>query len=267
MNQFKLPLTRDEILKLEDNYKKSNEIQQEERVMAIAVQAKERGFLTKEEFLEIGKWKTPRQNKNYANNDEEFIKEVTSVSFSGKASDELRIHVLTLLGGVNLRVASAILHLAFLPEKQTYPIMDVRALQTLGYKAKSEKEFNKMSKNEKIDFLEHAYRRKDGSFLEPCDEAKFLNHSCNSNILDTGKGFDIAVRNIKKGEEATYDYRVFYDDLNMPCSCGEVNCCKIVTCKHPVPKELEQLWSKKINFAFKLLNKVSQPLKINRRYQ
>ncbi len=144
MNQFKLPLTRDEILKLEDNYKKSNEIQQEERVMAIAVQAKERGFLTKEEFLEIGKWKTPRQNKNYANNDEEFIKEVTSVSFSGKASDELRIHVLTLLGGVNLRVASAILHLAFLPEKQTYPIMDVRALQTLGYKAKSEKEFNEI---------------------------------------------------------------------------------------------------------------------------
>ena len=131
----------------------------------------------------------------------------------------------------------------------------------------SEKEFNKMSKNEKIDFLEHAYRRKDGSFLEPCDEAKFLNHSCNSNILDTGKGFDIAVRNIKKGEEATYDYRVFYDDLNMPCSCGEVNCCKIVTCKHPAPKELEQFWSKKINSAFKLLNKVSQPLKINRRYQ
>ena len=38
-------------------------------------------------------------------------------------------------------------------------------------------------------------------------------------------GFDIVVGDIKKGEEATYDYRDFYDDVKMPCNCGEENCC------------------------------------------
>jgi uncharacterized protein len=125
----------------------------------------------------------------------------------------------------------------------------------------SKKEYNKMSEKEKEVFSEHAYRRKDGSFLMPCDETKFLNHSCNSNILDTQKGFDIVVKCIEKGEEATYDYRVFYDNLRMPCNCGETNCCKIVTCKHPVPKELKQFWEEKINSALKLANKVNQPIK------
>ncbi|MFA6099570.1 MAG: SET domain-containing protein [Patescibacteria group bacterium] len=127
--------------------------------------------------------------------------------------------------------------------------------------ALSEEEFNQMSEKEKEIFLEHAYRKKDGSYLMPCDETKLLNHSCDSNILDTGKGFDIVVKDIKQGEEATYDYRVFYDDLKMPCNCGENNCCKVITCEHPVPKELEQFWLEQINSALDLIDEVEQPLK------
>ena len=127
---------------------------------------------------------------------------------------------------------------------------------------RSKKEISRMSKQDKEIFLEFAYQRKDGSFLNPCDETKFLNHSCNSNILDTGKGFDIVVRGIKKGEEATYDYRVFYDkNFRMLCNCGERNCCKVVTCKHPVLEELNQFWMKKIDSSLKFVNKVGQPLK------
>jgi len=145
--------------------------------------------------------------------------------------------------------------------KKLVPKGTIICFECKNCKVLSEEKFNKMSEKEKEVFSEHAYRRKDGSFLMPCDETKFLNHSCNSNILDSGKGFDIVVKDIKKGEEATYDYRVFYDDLNMLCNCGESNCCKIVTCKHPVPKGLKQFWLKKINFALKLANKVEQPLK------
>jgi SET domain-containing protein len=39
--------------------------------------------------------------------------------------------------------------------------------------------------------------------------------------LGADPGFDIVVRDIKKGEELTYDYRDFYDDIKMQCHCGE----------------------------------------------
>ncbi|MCK9573595.1 MAG: SET domain-containing protein-lysine N-methyltransferase, partial [Candidatus Omnitrophica bacterium] len=58
-------------------------------------------------------------------------------------------------------------------------------------------------------------------FIAPCDETRYLNHSCNANILGADPGFDIVVRDIKKGEELTYDYRDFYDDIKMQCHCGE----------------------------------------------
>ncbi|MDD4013729.1 MAG: SET domain-containing protein [Candidatus Omnitrophica bacterium] len=120
--------------------------------------------------------------------------------------------------------------------------------------------FDKMSEAEKMKLLDWAYRKKDGTFVAPCDETKYINHSCNANVLGTEFGFDIAVRDIKKGEEATYDYRDFYDDVKMPCMCGEPNCCKVVTFMHPVPEELKEFWDKKVNSALKLVNKVKQPL-------
>ncbi len=119
----------------------------------------------------------------------------------------------------------------------------------------------KMTVKEKEAMLDYAYRKKDGSYIAPCDETRYLNHSCNANILGTESGFDIAVRDIKKGEEATYDYRDFYDDLIMQCCCREENCCKEVTFGHPVPPGLFKYWNEKTNAALKLVNKVDQPLK------
>lgn len=121
--------------------------------------------------------------------------------------------------------------------------------------------YDKMSEKEKKELLDYAYRKKDSTFLAPCGKTRYLNHSCNANILGVELGFDIVVRDIKKGEEATYDYRDFYDDVKIPCNCGEENCCKIIAFIHPVPKELKQFWAKKINSALKLVNKVKQPLK------
>ncbi|MDO9068653.1 MAG: SET domain-containing protein, partial [Deltaproteobacteria bacterium] len=74
-------------------------------------------------------------------------------------------------------------------------------------KATSKVVFQKLSSAQKEKLLFHAYTVKDGSVVMPCGDSKYMNHCCDSNILDTGKGYDIAVRDIKKGEEATYDYR------------------------------------------------------------
>jgi len=130
-------------------------------------------------------------------------------------------------------------------------------------KVLSKKEISELDKTKRNFVLEHAYTRKDGTYLMPCGEEIYLNHSCNSNILDSGLGFDIVVRNINIGEEATYDYRQFYDDSSyeMICNCKEKNCCKIVKCIHPVPKELRNFWNVKIKKSLTLINTVNQPLK------
>lgn len=124
----------------------------------------------------------------------------------------------------------------------------------------SQLRYDEMSQEEKRALLDYAYRKKDGTFVLPCDETRYLNHSCNANILGTEYGFDIAVSDIKKGEEATYDYRDFYEDVRMPCSCGEKNCCKVVEFIHPVPVALSEFWREKTDSALKHVNKVKQPL-------
>lgn len=91
---------------------------------------KRHDHLTKEKFLEICCWKAPRAFHHFKANSENEIIELTRKSF--KASDECaRIVSLVELNGVGYPIASAILHFKF-PNK--YPILDFRALESLGYK-------------------------------------------------------------------------------------------------------------------------------------
>lgn len=121
--------------------------------------------------------------------------------------------------------------------------------------------FDKMSVAQKEKLLFHAYTRKDGSVVHPCGDSIYMNHSCDPNVLDTGKGFDIVVRDIKKGQEATYDYRVFYDkDWGFECQCGAKNCCETFTCRRPLAPGVKAFWEKAIHPAMKRISKVSQPL-------
>ncbi len=121
--------------------------------------------------------------------------------------------------------------------------------------------YDKMSEKEKLELFDYAYRRENGTFIAFSDDTKYINHSCNANILGTELGFDIVVKDIEKGEEATYDYRDFYDEVEMACLCGEENCCKILKFIHPVRDDLKQFWKEKTDFALKLVNDVEQPLK------
>ena len=123
-----------------------------------------------------------------------------------------------------------------------------------------------LTNNEKSFILRYGYRKADGSYLLPCDEIIYLNHSCNANILDSGKGFDIVVKDVAKGEEATYDYRsfFFYNSDEFECMCGEDNCCKIVRSVHdqhnPQRCELGEIWRRSVDDALICSNKIDQPL-------
>ena len=58
--------------------------------------------------------------------------------------------------------------------------------------------------------------------------AKYINHTCDPNCEteeDDGHIWIIAMRDIKKGEELSYDYGFDYDvGIEHPCKCGTENC-------------------------------------------
>ena len=63
----------------------------------------------------------------------------------------------------------------------------------------------------------------DGDFK--FNTARLINHSCNPNCEVTGTGLRIwvhAIKDIKKGEEFSYDYGFSFDEdfKNYPCKCG-----------------------------------------------
>ena len=135
---------------------------------------------------------------------------------------------------------------------------------------KSIKELTKLSKDRCKRILGHGFEGKEGKFIMPCDETIYLNHSCNANTLTIPETeLDVAVRDIKKGEEITYDYRMFYSGkfskkyyyTNMHCKCGEKNCEGIINPKHPPAKTLKSFWNKQTKSSIKLIKKVPQPLK------
>lgn len=59
--------------------------------------------------------------------------------------------------------------------------------------------------------------------------AKYVNHSCNPNAGIKNIKDLVAMRDIQKGEEITYDYSmVGVDDWTMKCHCCEPNCRKLI---------------------------------------
>ncbi len=67
----------------------------------------------------------------------------------------------------------------------------------------------------------------DGDFK--WNTARLINHSCSPNCEVEGEGLKLwitSLREIKKGEELTYDYGFGYDQdyKQFPCKCGSMNC-------------------------------------------
>lgn len=91
----------------------------------------EHRYLTREHFLALCRWKSPRSGPRCAENSEGYIEAVTRVAL-GTDDERLRIEVLTLLAGVSWPTASVVLHFG---HREGYPILDFRALWSLGVTA------------------------------------------------------------------------------------------------------------------------------------
>jgi len=88
----------------------------------------------------------------------------------------------------------------------------------------SEKEVNNLPDGEKKYLSPYK-----GKFLLQKNPARYVNHSCYPNTKVVDDSSDVAIKDIKKGEEITSDYSIFSTpDKSMTCNCGNKNCKKII---------------------------------------
>lgn len=76
----------------------------------------------------------------------------------------------------------------------------------------------------------------------------YINHSCNPNsgVKISDKVLLLAIKDIKKGEEITFDYSTTMEEDNweMDCSCGNKICRKIIKDFKYLPKKIKQKYIK-----------------------
>jgi uncharacterized protein len=91
------------------------------------------------------------------------------------------------------------------------------------------------------------------------DFGRFMNHSCEPNSVGPGKlEFELAVRDIKAGEEVVCDYGSFNLEEPLDCACGSANCRGRIS-----PEDIETVAPKLdglVRAAFREIPQVQQPL-------
>ena len=95
---------------------------------------------------------------------------------------------------------------------------------------KKETESNQKFDNDKHIYLFNINKTYDMDGDYKYNTARLINHSCNPNCEVTGKGTKLwisSIREIKKGEELSYDYGFGFDEYykDFPCKCRSSNCC------------------------------------------
>lgn len=88
-----------------------------------------RGHLTRAEFLEICRWKSPRSKPHCARNSEHAVRTITRAALL-TGDEALKMDLLRILQGVEWPTASTILHFC---DERPYPILDVRAVWSVGF--------------------------------------------------------------------------------------------------------------------------------------
>jgi hypothetical protein len=105
----------------------------DDEVAAAGAAARQRGHYTKPELVLVCAWKTARSRSRVALNTEAFVEGITRTALATTDEAE-RVLALCALRGVNMPTASVLLHFAF-PDR--YPIIDWRALESLGQREQS----------------------------------------------------------------------------------------------------------------------------------
>jgi hypothetical protein len=106
-------------------------------VAEIGPAVRARGYYTPEEFVTVCHWKSRRPQKRYEAIPADRIVEATRLALAAR-DEALRIGIPVALDGVGWPTASVLLHLG---HPDPYPILDFRALESLGAEPPSQYTF------------------------------------------------------------------------------------------------------------------------------
>ncbi len=101
--------------------------------LALGATVRARGHYTRAEFIEVCGWKTVRSRPKVAANTEAAVADATGRALAS-VDEAARVSALLELEGVGVPTASTLLYFVF---PDDYPILDVRALESLGVKPRS----------------------------------------------------------------------------------------------------------------------------------
>ena len=129
--------------------------------------------------------------------------------------------------------------------------------------------FDRLFSRDEIERLPPAYRAivekytyvdAESTYVLSWDLAKYVNHSCQPNCMKGRAEFEVAVRDIRAGEELRSDYATLNLDRPEPfqCRCGAPECRDTI---HPEDAVvLESEWARSFHAALTFAETVPQPL-------
>lgn len=98
-------------------------------------------------------------------------------------------------------------------------------------------------------YLFEINKRYDLDGYVPYNTARYINHSCEPNCesdIIKGRVYIIAIRDIKKGEEISYNYNYSWEDYeDHPCYCGTKDCVGYILAEEYWPKLKRKLKKKR----------------------
>lgn len=118
-------------------------------------------------------------------------------------------------------------------------------------------EIDAMTESNRENLLKYTYRNRHGDYFFCWDLTRYVNHSYEPNSMITSMDFEIAIKNIKKGEELTNDYGTLNIIQAFKCANGPHER------EFVRPDDLKRFavkWDQLINSAMEFQSKVSQPL-------
>jgi len=134
----------------------------------------------------------------------------------------------------------------------------------------SKSEVKKFSKRYRKFLEKFSNEATDGTIVLHKDGAQYGNHSCQPSCSELSSGhayMDIALRDIEKGEELTWEYATLVPSWKKPmnCDCGSKNCRKKIFRVSPTSKIVKKL-NLRIKKAEKCYFNVKQPLLNKKEY-
>jgi len=91
------------------------------------------------------------------------------------------------------------------------------------------------------DIADHAIQFEEHKWKDSWGSTRLMNHSCEPNCGIRGAFEIVAMRDIRKGEELTFDYEMTEDsDWRLTCLCGTPSCRGVIGTFSQMPKEVRQ---------------------------